>query len=63
MQEDLEKDEQFQSLIKQVSFPPIDLIAQLAQKRGVTSVGDFWELFDYVGRRWREGRNFEGNWE
>jgi hypothetical protein len=63
MNDDLEKDEHFQNLIKSFSSPPIDSIAQLAQKRNITNVTDFWEFFDYINRRWREGRSFEGNWE
>lgn len=60
---DLESDPDFQAMLKCVAFPDLSLIQALAKKRGVKEVYQFWDLFDYVGIRWRETKSCEGTGE
>jgi hypothetical protein len=59
----LDDDEDFQALIRSIDFPPFDAIVNLAKKRGVKEVRDFWDLFDHVGKMWRVKKSCEANWE
>lgn len=55
-----EKDLEFQAILIQLNFPTTDILADYAKKRGVASGGDFLEVLDYVAKRRKEKRNFEG---
>lgn len=54
---DLEQDPDFQSLLKSVSHPALEMIAALARKRGIKQAAEFWDLFDFVGSKWRERKS------
>lgn len=58
---DLEQDPEFQALIRSVSFPGVEPIAAFARSKGIKQVHEFWDLFDFVNRRWREERSCEGS--
>jgi hypothetical protein len=61
MQMDLDSDPEFQSLTKSISFPALELITALAKKRGVQTVPLYWQLFDYLRKRWLENKSCEGS--